>query len=124
MRSYRKASGAWTALVIAGGGGALLIASLLAVPAAPAQEQEKTETFTGAVGDAMCGAKHMGGDAKQCTIGCVKNMGSKYALLVGDKVYTLEGKEADLEKLAGAKATVTGTANGTTIKVSAVAAAK
>src|ERR1051326_2183486 len=65
----------------------------------------KAETFTGEVGDAMCGAKHdMGGSKADCTRDCVKQ-GSKYALIVGDKVYTLESKDKatldQLDKLAG-----------------------
>ena len=88
----------------------------------------KAETFTGEVGDTMCGAKHeMGGSKAECTQECVKQ-GSKYALIVGDKVYTLETTDkaalGQLEKLSGMNAKVTGTANGTTIQVSSVAEAK
>jgi hypothetical protein len=46
--------------------------------------------------------------------------GSSYALLVGDKVYTLKGHEAEVDKLAGEKATITGTVSGTTIQVASV----
>ena len=86
------------------------------------------ESFTGEVSDAMCGAKHeMGGSPTECTHSCV-GQGSKYALVVGEKVYTLEtGDKAALEKLnglAGKKATVTGTASGATIQVASVAAGK
>src|SRR5690242_21041085 len=78
-----------------------------------------TQTFTGEVGDAMCGAKHeMDGSAADCTRACIRQ-GSKYALIQGDKDYTLETKDAkilaDLDKLAGQKATVKGTADGTTV---------
>ena len=82
------------------------------------------KTFTGTVSDAMCGAKHMG-PAAECTRGCVSK-GSKYALVVGDKVYTLETTDkaalATLDKQAGAKATVTGTEKDNTITVSSVKA--
>jgi len=82
------------------------------------------KTFTGTVSDAMCGAKHMG-DAASCTRGCVSK-GSKYALVVGDKVYTLETSDqaalAALDKQAGAKVTVTGTEKDNTITVSSVKA--
>jgi hypothetical protein len=86
-----------------------------------------TQTFTGEVGDAMCGAKHeMDGSPTECTRACIKQ-GSKYALIDGEKVYTLETKDAktlaDLDKLAGQKATVKGTASGTTVNVVSVAAA-
>src|ERR1043165_3248105 len=88
----------------------------------------KAETFTGEVGDAMCGAKHdMGGSKADCTRDCVKQ-GSKYALVVGDKVYTLETKDKaaldQLDKLAGMQAKVTGTAEKDVIQVSSVAPAK
>jgi hypothetical protein len=86
------------------------------------------KSFTGTVSDAMCGAKHaMPGDAAACTRGCVSK-GSKYALVVGDKVYTLETSDkaalATLDKQAGEKATVTGTEKDNTITVSSVKAAQ
>ena len=84
------------------------------------------KTFTGTVSDAMCGAKHMG-DAATCTRGCVSK-GSKYALVVGDKVYSLDTTDKaaleTLDKQAGEKATVTGTEKDNTITVSSVKAAK
>lgn len=83
---------------------------------------DKQQTFTGTVSDAMCGAKHqMAGSAAECTRACIAH-GSKYALVVGDKVYTLEGGDkVMLDKLAGEKATVKGTAKGDTITVASVA---
>jgi len=81
------------------------------------------KSYTGTVSDAMCGAKHMMGNAADCTRACVKK-GSKYALVVGDKVYTLEGKTEGLDKYAGEKATVTGDAKGDTITVASVSAPK
>jgi len=86
------------------------------------------KTFTGTVSDSMCGAKHaMPGDDASCTRSCVSK-GSKYALVVGDKVYTLETSDkaalATLDKQAGAKATVTGTEKDNVIAVSSVKAAK
>ena len=86
------------------------------------------QSYTGQVSDAMCGASHMmEGSAADCTRACI-GKGSKYALVVGDKVYTLDSGDkavlAALDKLAGAKAKVTGTASGDTIAVNAVAAAR
>jgi len=85
----------------------------------------KDKTFTGTVSDAMCGAKHASADAAACTRGCVAK-GSKYALVVGSKVYTLETSDKDalatLDKQAGAKATVMGAEKGNTITVSSVKA--
>jgi hypothetical protein len=105
---------------------ALLLVTGLAV--APALGAAKAQTFNGQISDAMCGAKHeMEGSPAECTRACVQH-GSKYALIVGDKVYTLDGgdKKAleQLDKLAGAKASVTGTADGNTIQVASVAPGK
>ena len=99
---------------------------LLGVGAIPSLAAGKSATLTGEVSDAMCGAKHeMAGNAAECTRGCVKH-GSKYALVVGDKVYTLQTSDqaaiAALDKLAGAKATVTGDVDGATITVKSVKA--
>jgi hypothetical protein len=83
------------------------------------------QTFTGEVGDAMCGRQHMGGTAADCTRACVAK-GSKFALVVGDKTYILDTSDksalATLDKQAGKNATVTGTLDGDTITVSSVAA--
>jgi hypothetical protein len=99
---------------------------LVGLAAVPALAAGKSQTLTGEVSDAMCGAKHeMQGKAAECTRVCMKH-GSQYALVVGDKVYTLETSDkAALDKLndlAGAKAKVTGEVDGTTIAVKSVAA--
>src|SRR5512146_2755376 len=69
------------------------------------------KSYTGTVSDAMCGATHMG-DSATCTRACV-GKGSKYALVGGDKVYTLDTSDKaaldTLDKQAGAQVTVTGT---------------
>jgi hypothetical protein len=83
------------------------------------------QQLTGVVTDSMCGASHMAKDKSpaECTRMCVKQ-GMKYALLIGDKVYTLEGHESEVGKLAGQKATVKGTVTGETVAVQSVAPAK
>jgi hypothetical protein len=105
--------------------GILLAAMILMSPAFAA---DKAQSFTGQVSDAMCGAKHMmSGPEADCTRACV-GKGSKFALVVGNKVYTLESSDktalASLDKLAGAKAKVTGTLDGDTIQVASVSAGK
>ena len=86
----------------------------------------KKQTFTGEVGDAMCGRKHMEGEGTpaECTRACVSH-GSKYALVVGEKIYVLDTTDkaalATLDKQAGKNASVTGILNGDTIEVSSVA---
>ena len=105
-----------------------MASALLGAALIPASFAGKAQAFTGTVSDAMCGAKHMmAGDDAACLRACVQK-GSKYALVVGDKVYTLDVKDKAtldaLEKLAAAKATVKGEVDGDTIEVSSVAAAK
>jgi hypothetical protein len=88
--------------------------------AAPAGEK----SFTGQVSDSMCGKSHMmpGKSAADCAKECAKD--GDYALVVGDKVYALKGHKTELDKLAGANATVTGSLKGETIDVTTVTAAK
>ncbi len=91
--------------------GLMLIAAL-----AIAQE---AKTLTGTVSDAMCGKTHMmqGASAATCTRECVK-AGSGYALVVGDKVYTLKGgSRLAIDKFAGANAVVKGKLSGNTVTV-------
>jgi hypothetical protein len=105
----------------------LVLCSGLAV--APKLIAGGTQTFTGKVSDAMCGTKHSEGNIApaDCVRACVQK-GANYALGGGDKVYTLDTKDqavsAELNKLAWAQAKVTGTANGDTILVKSVTAAK
>ena len=105
---------------------ALVLGAVVVIP--PAVAADKAESFNGVISDAMCGAEHMmDGTAADCTRACVTK-GSKYALVVGSKVYTLETSDkaalAELDKLAGAKAKIDGTATGDTINVKSVAAGK
>ncbi len=102
---------------------ATTVAAFCFVPGFAAQAKE--QTLTGQVGDAMCGRSHMmpGKSEVECTRACIKE-GSKYALIVGDSVYTLEGKTDGLDAFAGKSATVTGTVKGQTVMVTSVAAAK
>ncbi len=104
--------------------GILLLSLLMILGLAVSSAFAAGKTYTGTVSDAMCGAKHMG-SAAECTRGCVKK-GSKYALVVGDKVYTLETSDKSaldtLDKQAGTKATVTGTEKDNTITVTSVKA--
>lgn len=102
---------------------AVLLALSFAQPAMAAGKQ----TFTGEVGDAMCGRKHMEGTPAECTRACVKQ-GSKYALVIGDKIYPLDTTDqaalATLDQQAGKRVTVTGALKGDEIEVSSVGPAK
>jgi hypothetical protein len=107
------------ALVFAGGAGAF---------ASPGNEQAQKsnpateQTFLGMITDAQCGARHNRYSGKRpadCARMCVRN-GSKYLLINGDQKNILQGSEPAIDHLAGQRATVTGTLNGDTIKVSSV----
>jgi hypothetical protein len=94
----------------------------MAIPASAAGKR----TLTGEVGDAMCGRKHMAGEtAAECTRACA-SQGSKYALIVGEKIYTLDTSDkaalATLDKQAGKMATVVGTVDGDNVTVTSVTA--
>ena len=104
--------------------GTLAVVTMLSAGLASAQ----TTTLKGIVSDQMCGAHHMmaGASAQKCTRECV-GMGSPYALVVGDKVYTLQANpeaKKELYALAGAPAVVKGTVSGTTVQVLTVAPGK
>jgi hypothetical protein len=104
---------------------AVLAAAQMQMPASkPADSSAAPKTLTGTVSDSMCGAHHMAKDksAAECTRECVSK-GMNYALIVGQKVYTLNGHEAELDKLAGQRATVKGSVTGETVTVESVAAA-
>jgi hypothetical protein len=86
---------------------------------------QATQTLTGTVSDAMCGAHHMMKDATaaQCTRECVKQ-GSDFALVSGGKVYTLKGDKAQFDKFAGENVIVKGKVSGTTISVESISSSK
>jgi hypothetical protein len=99
------------------------VVAILLLAASPGLAQApKQQKLTGVVSDTMCGAKHMmQGSAADCTRACV-GKGAKFALVVGDKVYTLNGHESELDKAAGQRVTITGTVEGDTVTVHSVAA--
>ena len=86
---------------------------------------QATQTITGTVTDAMCGAHHMMKDATaaQCTRACIKQ-GADFALASGGKVYILKGDKSQLDKFAGENVSVKGKVNGNTISVDSIEAAK
>src|SRR6202167_3051976 len=107
----------WIATVVLSTGVALV----------PGVAADSTQTFTGKVSDAMCGAKHAeGGTAPAACVRVCVQKGAKYALVVGDKVYTLDTSDRtaldELNRLVWEQAKVTGIANGDTISVKSVAA--
>lgn len=97
---------------------AIVLTAALAAFAAPT-------TLTGVLTDDMCTKKHMmpGKPDADCVRACIKH-GAKFAIVSGGKVYTLQGKQEQLNELAGKKVTVTGELKGTTFAVSSVQAAQ
>jgi len=72
------------------------------------------EQMEGIISDAACGAgAHKGADAQRCANACAANGG--YVLVVGDKVYKLEGTLEGIQDVAGGKARLTGDVSGMTI---------
>jgi hypothetical protein len=103
----------------------MLAAAVLAPRAIIAQASGEQKTVTGIVSDAMCGSAHMMKDKpdSECLRYCVKQ-GTKYALVAGKTVYTLEGHEAELDKFAAQKVTIKGIVKGETVTVESVNPAK
>jgi hypothetical protein len=88
-------------------------------------QAQSSQTITGTVTDSMCGKKHMmkNATATQCTRECIKS-GSDYALVSGDKMYTLKGDKTQLDKFAGLNVVIEGETSGKTINVKAIKAAQ
>ncbi len=86
---------------------------------------QTTKSLTGTVSDAMCGKTHMmqGASAAKCTRECIE-AGTDYALVVGDKAYTLKGDKAAIDKFAGANVVVKGKVSGSTVTVESIKAAQ
>ncbi|MEY2413352.1 MAG: hypothetical protein QOD84_1958 [Acidobacteriaceae bacterium] len=83
------------------------------------------QIFHGVVTDDHCGARHTDKEKNpsDCTRICVRN-GSKYALVDGDKIFKLEGNDADLARLAWQRADFEGTLRNDTISISKVIPAR
>jgi len=101
----------------------VLTAALSFVAFTTAAPQAK-KTLTGVVSDQACGVEHKmkNMSAADCARACAKKAG--WALVVGDKVYKLQGEDATLDKYAAEKVTVKGTLTGDTMMVTSVAPAK
>jgi hypothetical protein len=114
------------ALLFASATVAYAVAHSLQAPANPPADANHpapaTQKISGVITDSKCAAKHAKNSRKssaECTKACVRG-GAKYTLVNGDKVYTLEGKQDQLERVAGERATVEGIVDGNTIKVASV----
>ncbi len=106
----------------------LLLAAAVFASAAATKDKDKDKTYSGTIGDALCGVEHsMPVSPVECIRQCL-GKGSAYSLIVGDKVYVLKTTDAaildTLDKQAGEKVKVTGIDDGKIITVKAVTPAK
>lgn len=69
----------------------------------------------------MCGKKHMmpGKTDAQCVQECIKS-GSSFALVTGDKVYTISAKSQTIAPFAGKHVHIEGSFKDNTITVTAI----
>ena len=103
-------------------GSFLTAVALLGAATMMGQTSGSQKTLTGVVIDSMCGVNHMAKNMApaDCLRMCVKK-GTKYALVVGKDVYTLEGHEAELDKYAAQTLSLKGTVKGQVMTVESVA---
>ena len=103
-------------------GSVLASVALLVAATMLGQTSGSQKTLTGVVSDSRCGVNHMAKnmDPADCLRMCVKK-GTKYALVVGRDVYTLEGHEAELDKYAAQTVYLKGTVKGQAMTVESVA---
>jgi hypothetical protein len=103
----------------------LMAVALLGTASMQGQTTGSQKTLTGVVSDSMCGTNHMAKNLSpaDCLRMCVKKE-TKYALVVGTDVYTLEGHEAELDKYAAQKVSLKGTVKGQTMTVESVTLTK
>jgi hypothetical protein len=128
----------WIEIVLLGTAIACALALLLATLGAAAgvaagevgvrqdtpQETTKAQTYDGMVTCSRCGAKHSADlrqTAASCTRACVSG-GAGFVLVDADETYVLDGDLNILKRFAGQRASIIGTLNGKTIRVSSVAA--
>jgi hypothetical protein len=102
---------------------ALALMSGIMIPAIQ-QVHAASQTIDGIVSDSMCGKKHMmpGKTDAQCIQECIKS-GSSYALVVGDKVYTLAGKPQTIAPFAGKHVHIEGSLKDNKITITSISEA-
>ena len=98
----------------------LAFVSAIMIPAVQ-QVYAAAKTIDGVVSDTMCGKKHMmpGKTDAQCVQECIKS-GSSYALVAGDKVYTLAGKPQTIAPFAGKHVKIEGDLKDNTFTVTSI----
>ena len=103
---------------------AMVTAAFTLMAFTTAAPQGKQTTLTGKVTDVACGAEHKmkNMSAADCARACAKKAG--WALVVGQKVYKMQGHDEDFDKYAAENVTVKGTLSGDTMMVASVSPAK
>ena len=98
-----------------------LTAFLVLAASAARNSYSAPQRFDGVVSDSMCGKTHMipGKSDAQCVQECIK-AGSKYVLVAGSKVYTLNAKAQTLAPFAGMYVKVQGDLKGSEIGVQTI----
>ena len=98
-----------------------LIASLVLALSIARISYSDTQRFDGVISDSMCGKTHMmpGKSDAQCVQECIK-AGSKYVLVVGSKVYTLDAKAQTLAPFAGKHVQVQAELKGSELSVQSI----
>jgi hypothetical protein len=127
-----RTSRVWIEIVILATGIACGLALLLATLGAAAgvaagevgahQETPREQSYDGMVTCSRCGAKHSAAlrqTASTCARACVAG-GAGFVLIDADATYVLDGDLNVLKRFAGQRASIIGTLNGKTIRVSSV----
>jgi hypothetical protein len=106
------------ALALVGASGALAVGQ----KDGDTSDATQARTFSGVLTDAHCGARHSSKSslsAGDCARMCLTR-GTSWALVDGERLYTLKGDSPVLDKLAGERVTVIGILDGSTIQVRSV----
>lgn len=126
-----KAKRVWIDIILVGTAASLALALVMVILGAAAgaagqselsqspQASANAQVFDGMVTCSKCGAKHsarMGQSAAKCARVCV-GAGAKFALVNADSTYQLDGDLSLLKRLAGERAQIMGTLQGSTIHV-------
>jgi len=79
------------------------------------------QQLTGIVSDSRCkGWRSPKNQPVSCTKECVQEEGASYVLVVGNRVYALEGDRGELDRFAGGPATIRGRFSGNAFLVNSV----
>lgn len=105
----------------------IITLALLSAAMIPAVQQvhAAAQPIEGVISDTMCGKKHMlpGKTDADCIAECLQGKAT-YALVSGNKVYTLTAKPQTIAPFAGKHVQVEGSVKGNTITVTGIHEAK